>query len=141
MASYFGQMEALDVEQEHRWFLTRLRAGEHTERLLRRRRQRDLTKQQLRRVSTAFHTALLEQDVQDKVSWLALGAEETEQALTLAETTNISAPDCLHLATALQAGCDILVTSDEGLKNAARPYIAAVTPEELVAAIRARGGR
>lgn len=141
LASYFGQMEALDVEQEHRWFLTRLRAGEHTERLLRRRRQRDLTKQQLRRVSTAFHTALLEQDVQDKVSWLALGAEETEQALTLAETTNISAPDCLHLATALQAGCDILVTSDEGLKNAARPYIAAVTPEELVAAIRARGGR
>lgn len=95
-----------------------------------------MTKTQLRRVSKRFFTALVDQDVQDNVSWIALGKEETEQAMSLAAETNISAPDCLHVATALQAGCDALVTSDGGLKKAAQGHITAVTPGELLAAIR-----
>jgi len=139
-SSFFAQMEALDVEQEHAWFLARLQAGQHTEKLLRRRRQRDLTSDELREVFKRFMTTLVERDLQGRIQWLPLTRKggELEEALALAAETNISAPDCLHLATALQAGCDILVTSDEGLKNAARPYIPAVKPEELLAAIRAK---
>jgi predicted nucleic acid-binding protein len=137
-SSYFAQMEALDVEQEHAWFLAKLRAGEHTEKLLRGRYKRDLTKRQLRLASKRFFTTLVERAVQDNVRWIALGKQETEQAMTLAAETNISAPDCLHVATALQAGCDVLVTSDDGLRDAARPHIFAVKPEELLAAIRAK---
>jgi len=135
-SSAFAQMEALDVEQENAWFLARVRAGEHIERLLRRRRERDLGKNQLLRVFKRFSVALEKRGVRESVQWISLGKEETEQAMTLAAETNISAPDCLHVATALQAGCDILVTSDEGLRDAARPHITAVTPEELLKALR-----
>jgi predicted nucleic acid-binding protein len=130
-------MEALDVEQEHAWFLAKLRGGEHTERLLRRRGERDMSKRQLRLVSKRFFTALVDRDVQENVHWIELGKQETEQALALAAETNMAAPDCLHVATALQAGCDGLITSDQGLKQAAQGHITAVTPEELLSAIRA----
>ena len=135
-SSAFAQMEALDVEQENAWFLARVRAGEHIERLLRRRRERDLGKNQLLRVFKRFSVALEKRGVRESVQWIALGDEETERAMNLAMETNMSAPDCLHVATALQAGCDVLVTSDGPLRDAARSHITAVTPEELLKALR-----
>jgi predicted nucleic acid-binding protein len=133
-------MEALDVEQEHAWFLTRLQAGEHTERLLARRRRRDLTLDELRDVFRRFMTTLVERDLERHIQWipLTLRGKELDEAMVLAGESNISAPDCLHVATALQAGCDVLVTSDDGLRDAARPHIPAVKPEELLAAIHAK---
>lgn len=135
-SSAFAQMEALDVEQENAWFLARVRAGKSLENLLRRRRDRDLGKNQLLRVFTRFSVALEAREARENVQWIALGVEETERAMDLAVETNIGAPDCLHVATALVAGCDGLVTSDEALKKAAQEYITAVTPEELLKAIR-----
>ena len=48
---------------------------------------------------------------------------KSNRASGLCASTNISAADCLHLATALETGCDVLVSADEYFLKEARKYI------------------
>ncbi len=135
-SSYFALMEALDIEQENMWFRNRIRAGEDVDALLRRRRKRDqLSRQAHGRVSNQLYRRFVE-EVQDRISWVALDNEAWEQALTLAMSSSIRAPDCLHVATATADGCHLFVTSDEILRELAEEHIRSANPVQVLAAVR-----
>lgn len=53
------------------------------------------------------------------------------RAEDISAATNIEATDVFHLATALEFGCDILVTSDADFLKLAGSYIIAVPPERF----------
>ncbi|MCH8009021.1 MAG: PIN domain-containing protein [Chloroflexi bacterium] len=134
-SSYFGLMEALDVEQESIWFRSEIRRGRDVDWLIRRRRDRKLTSQARGRVQGAFYRQFVA-DVQDAVRWHILDEESWEEAIRLAMETDASAPDCIHLATAKSAACDVLVTSDTQFQNAATGEIETANPEQVLAWLR-----
>lgn len=45
--------------------------------------------------------------------------------------TNLSAADSLHLAAAIEIGCNILVTTDQDFIAIARDYIRTVPPSDV----------
>lgn len=62
-------------------------------------------------------TKTLQQEIQQLKGMIDLDIDQPSQrvwmiAQQLSEECGIYAPDCLHLATALQSGCDLLVTQD-----------------------------
>ncbi len=135
-ASYFALMEALDIEQENMWFRSRIRAGEDVDRLFRRRRKRDpLNPRSLGRLSNQLYRKFVV-EVQDFISWVNFEEEGWEQALDLAMRSNIRAPDCIHLATALVTGSNMFITSDEELRDLARQHIQTAKPAEMIAVLR-----
>ncbi len=138
-ASYFALMEALDIEQENMWFRSRIRAGEDVDRLFKRRRKRDpLSPQSLGRLSNQLYRRFVV-EVQDFISWVTFEAEGWEQALELAMRSNIRAPDCIHVATALANSSHTLITSDDELRDLARQHIHTANPPELLASLRRLG--
>jgi predicted nucleic acid-binding protein len=138
-ASTFARMEALDIEQTNKWIQQRIRAGEHPDRLLRRLRERDLPTRTLKDLQREFYSSFLA-GADPLVHWRQLDGEGWDLATELALTTNIAAPDCIHVATALRAGCDILVTWDQPLeKMASERHIASANPKDLLDKLRARG--
>jgi predicted nucleic acid-binding protein len=64
------------------------------------------------------------------VEFFSLEKAGWDRALELKATTNISAPDCIHVATAIEAGCDVLITLDAFLKKEAEPFINSCSPEQ-----------
>jgi predicted nucleic acid-binding protein len=131
-------MEALDVEQESMWFRSMIRKGQHLEWLLRNRRRRELTSRARGRAVAVFYKQFVA-EVQDYVEWLFLDTDGWEEAIRIAMQTDASAPDCIHVATAVSHGCDVLVTSDEPLRRTAAGEIDAATPEEVVSWLDAAG--
>lgn len=137
-SSYFALMEALDIEQENMWFRSRIRAGEDVERLLRRRRERDLSTRALGRVRNQLYRKFVD-EVQDFISWVTLGEEAWEETLGLAMSSNINATDCVHVATALTTDCNLFVTSDEPLGDLADQHICSANPAQLLSLLRRLG--
>ena len=142
VSSYYARMEALAVEQEHTWLRGQLRRGEYLERLIFRsrreleiRRGRELTRQALTRISNQFHKKLVT-EIEQFIEWVALDQDGWEEATTLASRTNISAPDSIHVATALRTNCHILVTSDEALRELAADAIRLEDPKVLLASLK-----
>lgn len=134
-SSYFALMEALDIEQENAWARQRIRAGQDFEWIVRRRRDRDLKPQTLTRISNRFIGRFVD-ELENAIYWGVLGAEVWEEAATLAATSNISATDCLHVATAVAYSCHVVVTSDETLIGLASEHIAAARPEDVLQLLR-----
>ena len=56
-------------------------------------------------------------------------------AFSICATTNISAPDSIHLATAKEAECDLLVTSDRFFCKNAIDFIPSCLPEKFEATL------
>ena len=142
VSSYYARMEALDVEQEHTWLRAQLRRGEHIERLIFRprrvreiRRERELSRGALTRISNRFHKELVT-EIEQFIRWVQLDELGWEEATTLAANTNISAPDCIHVATAIGNNCHVLVTSDEALQELAAGSIQIADPTTLLASLR-----
>lgn len=127
--SQFTIMEVLDVEQDDRFFILEVTKGRTVASVLRDRYKRKL--------SEAERKIILKK-VQDflelrypLIKYFHLTGEGFDRASGLCANTNISAPDCLHLATALEAGCDVLVTTDEHFLKEAKDYISICTPEQI----------
>jgi len=59
----------------------------------------------------------------EKIGW--------DRALELKASTNISVADCIHLATAIEAGCDLLVTLDTFFRKEAESFIKSCLPEQV----------
>lgn len=49
------------------------------------------------------------------VAIISVSRKVLEAAAALAAETRMALPDCIHLATAMQAGCDVFVSNDRGL--------------------------
>ncbi|TET42703.1 MAG: PIN domain-containing protein [Dehalococcoidia bacterium] len=127
--SQFAVMELLDTEQDDKFFIFEVGKGRTVASVLRERYRRKLPEDARR---------LIEKRVKDFlevrypfIQYFQLTGEGFNRAIGLCANTNISAPDCLHLATALEARCDILITTDEHFLEEAKDYIEVCQPENV----------
>lgn len=125
--SPFAIMEALDAEQDDRFFQIKVSEGHTVGEVLRIRRQRDLPRQLLNKISQKIEGKL--RIAYSHIQYWELKVEGFDRAVELARGSNISAPDCIHLATALEVGCDILITSDDFFMKEAKQYLPTSLPE------------
>lgn len=127
--SQFAVMELLDVEQDDRFFILEVTKRRTVAGVLRDRYKRKLPEGERKSIEKKVKSFL---DVRYPfIQYFHLTAEGFNRASGLCANTNISAPDCLHLATALEAGCDILVTTDDHFLDEAKDYIEACQPEHI----------
>jgi len=127
--SQFAVMELLDTEQDDKFFILEVGKGRTVASVLRERYRRKLSEDARR---------LIENRVKDFlevrypfIQYFHLTGEGFDIASGLCAKTNISAPDCLHLATALEARCDVLVSTDEHFLEEAKDYIEVCQPENV----------
>jgi len=125
--SQFAVMEVLDVEQDDRFFVLEVTSGRTVASVLRDRYKRKLPESEQTSIEKKVRDFL---NVRYPfIQYFHLTVEGFDRATGLCANTNISAPDCLHLATALEAGCDVLVTTDDHFMEEAKEYIDACQPE------------
>ena len=137
-SSVFARMEALDTEQTKEWLRQGIAEGRDPKNLVLGMRERRLPADSLTTVREEFLKGLA--GVEDFVRWRPLDRRGWEEAMTLAMTTNIWAPDCIHVATALREGCHALVTSDGFLAKAVRETtIASDEPARVLGELRRLG--
>ena len=127
--SHFALMEALDVEKDNMFIFNKLKEGFTFKKILRKRSEKDLPKNDLENIYNKLYNSFFISYKFVQFFWLTkIG---WEKAIELCRKTNISAPDIIHLATAIEAGCDILVTSDEIFCKNAIKFIPSSLPENF----------
>lgn len=127
--SQFAIMELLDVEQDDRFFILEVTKGRTVASVLRERYRRNLDDSERKGIENKVKDFM---DVRYPfIQYFHLTADGFNRASGLCARTNLSAPDCLHLATALDARCDILVTTDDHFLGEAKAYIESCTLEQI----------
>jgi len=127
--SQFAVMELLDVEQDDRFFVLEVTKGRPVASVLRERYKRKLPETERKATEKKVKDFL---DVRYPfIQYFQLTEEGFNRAIGLCASTNISAPDCLHLATALEARCDVLVTTDDLFLEEAKGYVETCEPEHI----------
>jgi len=108
--SIFTAMEFTDTEKDAIFFNKKIRRGLDINKILRSRYQKDLGKDDLKEAENIVKSFFEEYKF---VEFVNLEGKAWDLALKISSTSNLSAPDVVHLVTAWQSGCDIIVTSDE----------------------------
>lgn len=135
VSSYFAVMEALDTEQENAWAGQKIRSKHDFDWIVRRRRRRNLRPGTRTRIVNRFIRRFVD-ELENAVSWIGLEAPVWEEAVRLAAKTDVTATDCIHIATAVAQECDVLVTGDEGLIGLAQEHIPAAEPEQVLKTLK-----
>jgi len=140
--SRFTVLEMLDAKQEERFVQNRLAEGLTLSQIVRRLGGRRSGKFRLRAKELDEIYSELHDALETSYGFIAFQrplAELWDQAEEFCADTNIAPADSIHLATAVGAQCDLLVTRDTDFLTIARQYIAAVAPERAPGALRELG--
>jgi predicted nucleic acid-binding protein len=129
--SHFSMMEALGVRQEHLYIINELQRGERVDKILRNRGQRSLSHNDLITVYNELIYSFYEQ-YEDILDYWYLTQRGWENATVIMTKINISAMDAVHVATAVEAGCDRFVSSDTALIKNAKSLIPAYPPDKML---------
>jgi predicted nucleic acid-binding protein len=126
--SIFTLMELADIRQDNKYVYNQLGRGTHVKKAFRSLDQRDLSSSDLNQIQKQI-------DKMFSVSYpfcefYSLEEKGWDKALDLKAKTNISAPDSIHLATAIEAGCDLLVSLDSFFIKQAGPFIKTCVPDQ-----------
>lgn len=121
-SSIFSVMELLDIQKDDLYFLKRLQRGEEINQILRTRYDKNLTKEDFEQIKEEIKNFI---EKHKFINFMPLSGDGWNQAASICSLSNISAADSLHLATALQTGCELLVTSDEVFIKNAKKLISA----------------
>lgn len=135
--SSFTVLELLDRKKEDEFVRKQLTRGWSPTDIVRRRRQRKLTANELLSVYDQLTEA-----IQTRYSFITFheaGTELLDSAGELSGTTNIWAADSLHLATAMALQCDILVTRDGELQRIGGDYLPSAPPQRVEETLQALG--
>lgn len=135
--SNFTLMVLLDVRKGNAFILKKLGEGDTLKKILRQRYDKDLSLEILQDVYNKVKNKFL--IPYKSVSFLMLTEDGWNKATDICTNSNISAPDCIHVATALEAGCDIFVVSDEFLKKKASEFIKACLSRDTNNTLRELG--
>jgi predicted nucleic acid-binding protein len=135
--SIFAFMEMLDVNQDNRYVLNQLQLGVHIKKAYKSLDQRNLSAEDLKSVNV---------NIMETFSWkypnityYQYGQQNWDTAVHLKTTTNLSAADVIHLATAIEAGCDLLVTMDSFFRKEAANFIKSCLPAQTEKSLKAIG--
>ena len=119
--SVFGFMELVDIEQERifveeRYFVQKKTLDE----VYSGRRNRDLGRKEL---ETSFKYIEQFRDVYPFIELVGLTDEGWSLAIVVASECNLDASDVIHLASAWQGDCDVVVTNDTFFIKEAKRYL------------------
>ena len=132
--SQFAVMELIDISQDQTWFIREVNERRRTvAAALRGRYRRRLPKSTLDTIKKDIERFL--EHRYPFIQYFYLTPEGFNVASGLCADTNMAAPDCIHVATAMEAGCDVLVTSDEQVLHEAKDYIQVTRPEQARATL------
>lgn len=112
--SVLALMEMIDNEQEDAFVAKKRAENMEYNTICRQRNQIDLTRKQLRETNDRFRAARRQYPFVRPVSLTEYG---WRLALRIAATSNIFAPDAIHLAAAWQCRSNILLTTDDRFKK------------------------
>lgn len=117
--SVFGICETIDIEQEF-MHQENLRREKYTiDDIIRRRKDKKLTQTQRDDALDKVRVFLLQYNIEQFV----LANKGWETAFTILRDLNISAPDAVHLATAIENNCTLFITNDGDMEKEARKKI------------------
>ena len=109
--SVFGLMELVDIEQEDLFLHKKMFIEkESLDRIFSKRKSRDLKNEDLGK-SGKYIKVFLE-NFKKIVTTVDLTEDGWSLALSICADSNLNATDVLHLATAWQSGCNLIVTRD-----------------------------
>ena len=114
--SVFTAMEFTDTEKDAIFFNKKIRLGWDINKILRLRQQKDISREDLKEAENVVKSFFDEYKFIEFVNIEDVNLEENEAwnlALKISSSSNLSAPDVIHLVTAWQSKCDIIITSDE----------------------------
>lgn len=119
--SVFGLAELVDIEQE-RLFVNKLlfMENETLDEVISSRRSRNLNKDDLKK---CFNYIKQFQENYSYIQTVGLGEQGWNLALTVACNSNLDASDVIHLVSAWQEDCNLLVTNDTFFIKEAKDYI------------------
>lgn len=103
--------------------------GYPAKKIMRMRNERDLSKSDLEKIFSEAEKKFFE--IHKSVNYYNLDQDGWSDAFGTCIYTNISAPDSIHLATAMRAGCHLLVTSDKYFRKNADKYLPSCLPEKF----------
>jgi len=128
LTSAFTFMELSDIRQDNKFIYNQLALGVHIKKAYRSLDQRNLSPHDLD--TTQESVDVLFSENYPFVEFFGLNEFGWDRALEIKATTNISAPDSVHVVTAIEAGCDVLVTLDNFIRKEAEALIPCCLPEQ-----------
>jgi len=131
--SIFTLMELSEIRQDNKYVYDQLGLGTHIKKAFRSLDQKNLSLSELKQIQGKIDALFT--NTYPFVEFFALEEKGWDRALDLKATTNISAPDAIHLSTAIEAGCDVLVSLDAFLIKEASKYIRTCSPENTQSVI------
>lgn len=138
--SRFTMLEMLDIEHEERFADNLIKQGILQSKVrdymgVRRQEKWALPKRELDEIRAALYDAL-NKDFKFIKFRHPLTSKVWDKADDYCAITCISAPDAIHLASAIELGCDILVTRDGDFHNIADQFILTIFPEQIDNALK-----
>ena len=109
VASAFAFMEMIDIEQDTEFVKIKHRDGVDYSRICRDRYCRDMSLPDLQNAESTFSSFHQQYPF---IRPASLNENGWDLALHITSSSNIFAPDAIHLATAWMHGCDLLITND-----------------------------
>ena len=109
VTSAFAFMEMIDTEQDYAYAKARYQAKDDYVQICRGRHSRTMALSDLQSTEFTFHDFYQQYPFICPVS---LDATGWDLALHIASSTNIFAPDAIHLATAWMCSCNLLISND-----------------------------
>ena len=108
--SIFTAMELTDIEKNSIFFIKKFRRGWGINQIIRARYQKDLSLTDLDEAGEDVKRFFTQNSF---IKFAKLGDVEWRLALKYSSTSNLFAPDVIHLVTAWSSKCSVLLTSDE----------------------------
>ena len=108
--SIFTIMELVDVEKDDIFFTKKITRGWEINHILRQRYDKDLNREDFDEVTKRIRNFF---ENYNFIELVTLTNEGWDLALDISSHSNLFAPDVIHLATAWQAKCNVIITSDE----------------------------
>lgn len=110
--SVFGLMELVDIEQEDLFLNRKVHIEkEDLDTIFSKRKRRDLKREDLDKSGKYLEDFL--KNYKDVITPVDLNQDGWNLALTLGAESNLNASDVIHLASAWQNQCNIIITRDE----------------------------
>lgn len=123
-------MEALGIRQEYAFIRKKLQEEESLDKILRDRHRRELSQEDLEAEYERIYNQFFIPYGKFIDFWY-LTADGWGLAIDLMTKLNISAPDAIHLATAVEAKCNVFISSDEILVKRSNKFIQSFTPDNF----------
>ncbi len=129
ITSQFALMEALSVQKDNEFIYEKIKEGWTFKKILRKRDDKDLSDKTLELIYTKIKNRFFTPYKFVQFYWLDEVA--IEKAIKICKESNLSASDSIHLATALEVGCDLLVSTDSIFCKNAEKYLPCCSPENV----------